>query len=113
AARGDGGNDVAHRLNPLLPPLATSAVVALLIGLFGTVVGLIQIFASYTPAAGAPSHLARRISIALYTTGFAPIIAIPALIFPRYFRSRVDHLLHQMEREASALNRMIERGAQQ
>jgi biopolymer transport protein ExbB len=112
AAIEDVGKDVAHRLNRYLPALATIAVVAPLMGLFGTVVGMIEIFASYTPAGGDPSQLARGISIALYNTGFGIIIAIPALIFHRYFRSRVDHLLHQMEREASALNRMIERGAQ-
>ncbi|MGB6105121.1 MAG: MotA/TolQ/ExbB proton channel family protein [Pusillimonas sp.] len=107
----DVGKDVAHNLNRYLPALATIAVVAPLMGLFGTVVGMIEIFASYTPSGGDPAQLARGISIALYNTGFGIIIAIPALIFHRYFRSRVDHYLHRMEREASALNRMIERGA--
>ncbi|MGB3288158.1 MAG: MotA/TolQ/ExbB proton channel family protein [Burkholderiaceae bacterium] len=113
AAVEDVGKDVAHRLNRYLPALATIAVVAPLMGLFGTVVGMIEIFASYTPAGGDPSQLARGISIALYNTGFGIIIAIPALIFHRYFRSRVDHFLHRMEREAGALNRMIDRGAAQ
>src|SRR5690606_1912311 len=108
----DVGKDVAHNLNRYLPALGTIAVVAPLMGLFGTVVGMIEIFASYTPSGGDPAQLARGISIALYNTGFGIIIAIPALIFHRYFRSRVDHYLHRMEREASALNRMIERGAQ-
>lgn len=111
AAIEDVGKDVAHNLNRYLPALATIAVVAPLMGLFGTVVGMIEIFASYTPAGGDPSQLARGISIALYNTGFGIIIAIPALIFHRYYRSRVDHYLHKLEREASALNRMIERGA--
>lgn len=113
AAIEDVGKDVAHRLNRYLPALATIAVVAPLMGLFGTVVGMIEIFASYTPAGGDPSQLARGISIALYNTGFGIIIAIPALIFHRYFRSKVDHFLHRMEREASALNRMIDHGAVQ
>ena len=113
AAIEDVGKDVAHYLNRYLPALATVAVVAPLMGLFGTVVGMIEIFASYTPAGGDPAQLARGISIALYNTGFGIIIAIPALIFHRYFRSRVDHLLHKMEREANALNRMINRGASQ
>ncbi len=107
----DVGKDVAHRLNRYLPALATIAVVAPLMGLFGTVVGMIEIFASYTPQGGDPSQLARGISIALYNTAFGIIIAIPALIFHRYFRSRVDHFLHRMEREASALSRLLERGA--
>jgi biopolymer transport protein ExbB len=110
AAIEDVGKDIAHRLNRYLPALATIAVVAPLMGLFGTVVGMIEIFASYTPAGGDPSQLARGISIALYNTGFGIIIAIPALIFHRYFRSRVNHYLHQMEREAAALNRLIHRG---
>lgn len=110
AAIEDVGKDVAYRLNRYLPALATIAVVAPLMGLFGTVVGMIEIFASYTPAGGDPAQLARGISIALYNTGFGIIIAIPALIFHRYFRSRVEHFLHQMEREASVLNRMINRG---
>ncbi|MCC2596719.1 MotA/TolQ/ExbB proton channel family protein [Pusillimonas sp. MFBS29] len=112
AAIEDVGKDVAHNLYRYLPALATIAVVAPLMGLFGTVVGMIEIFASYTPTGGDPAQLARGISIALYNTGFGIIIAIPALIFHRYYRSRVDHYLHKLEREASALNRMIERGAQ-
>jgi len=113
AAVEDVGKDVAHHLNRYLPALATIAVVAPLMGLFGTVVGMIEIFASYTPAGGDPAQLARGISIALYNTAFGIIIAIPALIFHRYFRSRVDHFLHRMEREASALSRLLERGAAQ
>ena len=113
AAIEDVGKDVAHRLNRYLPALATIAVVAPLLGLFGTVVGMIEIFGSYTPAGGDPAQLARGISIALYNTGFGIIIAIPALIFHRYFRSRVDHFLHQMEREANVLDRLVSRGAAQ
>lgn len=113
AAVEDVGKDVAHSLNRYLPALATIAVIAPLMGLFGTVIGMIEIFASYTPAGGDPAQLARGISIALYNTAFGIIIAIPALIFHRYFRSRVDHFLHRMEREAVALSRMLDRGAAQ
>jgi len=109
----DVGKDVAHQLNRYLPALATIAVVAPLMGLFGTVVGMIEIFASYTPTGGDPAQLARGISIALYNTAFGIIIAIPALIFHRFFRARVDHFLHRMEREASALSRLLDRGASQ
>lgn len=111
AAAEDAGKDVAYRLNRYLPALSTIAVVAPLLGLFGTVIGMIEIFGSYTPAGGDPSQLARGISIALYNTAFGIIIAIPALVFHRYFRSRVEQYLHRMEREASALNRIINRGA--
>ncbi|NYT37070.1 MotA/TolQ/ExbB proton channel family protein [Allopusillimonas soli] len=110
AAAEDAGKDVAYRLNRYLPALSTIAVVAPLLGLFGTVVGMIDIFASYTPEGGDPAQLARGISIALYNTGFGIIIAVPALVFHRYFRSRVEEYLHRMEREASALNRIINRG---
>lgn len=113
AAVEDVGKDVAYKLNRYLPALSTIAVVAPLLGLFGTVVGMIEIFASYTPAGGDPAQLARGISIALYNTGFGILIAIPALIFHRYYRSRVDYYLHQMEREASALNRLLNHGSQQ
>ncbi|NYT63614.1 MotA/TolQ/ExbB proton channel family protein [Alcaligenaceae bacterium] len=103
----DVGKDVAHRLNRYLPALATIAVISPLMGLFGTVVGMIEIFGSYNPAGGDPAQLARGISIALYNTGLGIIIAVPALIFHRYFRSRVEHFLHLMEREASVLNRLV------
>jgi len=110
AAIEDAGKDAAHRLDRYIPALSTIAVVAPLMGLFGTVVGMIEIFASYTPAGGDPAQLARGISIALYNTGFGILIAIPALVMHRYFRSRVDHYLHQMERQAGALDRILAGG---
>ncbi len=103
----DVGKDVAWRLNRYLPALATIAVVAPLLGLFGTVVGMIEIFGAYSPSGSDPALLAHGISVALYNTGFGILIAIPALIFHRYFRSRVDYFLHTMEREAGVLNRLI------
>lgn len=102
------GRDMAMRLNRYLPALGTIAVVAPLLGLFGTVVGMIEIFASFTPEGGDPSQLARGISVALYNTAFGIIIAIPALVFHRLFRARVDAYLHRMERDASALNRLLQ-----
>lgn len=108
AAIEDVGKDVAFRLNRYVPSLATIAVVAPLLGLFGTVVGMIDIFGSYTPAGGDPAQLARGISVALYNTGFGIIIAVPALVFHRYFKSRVDHFLHQIEHQASTLDRILQ-----
>ena len=107
AAIEEAGRDVAHELDRYIPALSTIAVVAPLLGLFGTVVGMIEIFGSYTPGGGDPAQLARGISVALYNTGFGILIAIPALIFHRYFRSRVDLYLHQMERQAGILNRVL------
>jgi biopolymer transport protein ExbB len=95
------GRVVAHRLERYLSALATIASVAPLMGLFGTVVGMIEIFGSQSPAGGAtggnPAQLAQGISIALYNTAFGLIIAIPALIFWRYFRARVDEYLLTLE----------------
>src|SRR5699024_8053128 len=105
----DVGKDVAFSLNRYLPALATIAVIAPLLGLFGTVIGMIDIFGAYTLAGGDPSQLARGISMALYNTAFGIIIAIPALAFHRYFRMRADYYLHRMEREASALDRLLTR----
>lgn len=101
------GKDVAFRLNRYLPALATIAVIAPLLGLFGTVIGMIEIFGAYTLSGGDPSQLARGISMALYNTAFGIIIAIPALAFHRMFRTKVDFYLHRLEQEASALDRLI------
>ena len=95
------GRAVAHRLERYLSALATIASAAPLLGLLGTVIGMIEIFGSQAPTAGAtggnPAQLAHGISIALYNTAFGLIVAIPALIFWRYFRGRVDAYLLQLE----------------
>ena len=96
------GRTVAHRLERYLPALGTIASAAPLLGLLGTVVGMIEIFGSQAPTAGGgvsgnPGQLAHGISIALYNTAFGLIVAIPALIFWRYFRVRVDEYLLKME----------------
>jgi biopolymer transport protein ExbB len=106
AAVEDVGRAVAHDLNRFIPALGTVAVVAPLLGLFGTVVGMIEIFASYTPAGGDPAQLARGISIALYNTAFGILIAIPAMIAHRYLRTRADNLLNDMEQAAARLARL-------
>jgi biopolymer transport protein ExbB len=99
------GRAVAHRLERYLPALATIASAAPLLGLLGTVIGMIEIFGSQAPAGGAgsaigasnPALLAHGISIALYNTAFGLIVAIPSLIFWRYFRARVDGYLLGLE----------------
>jgi len=93
----DAGREVAHILQRYLPALATIASVAPLMGLFGTVVGMIEIFAAYRPDGSDPSELARGISIALYNAGFGILIAIPAVMAHRHFKSRVEALLLKME----------------
>lgn len=104
----EAGSMVHFQLTRYLPALGTVAVIAPLLGLFGTVVGMIEIFSSYSPQGSDPSVLANGISMALYNTGFGILIAVPALIAHRYFRSRSDYLLHRLEIEASRLNRFIE-----
>ncbi len=95
--------------------LATIASAAPLLGLFGTVVGMIEIFGSQggvnasAAGAGNPAQLAHGISVALYNTAFGLIIAIPALIFWRYFRSRVDVYLLTLELAAERFVRHLAR----
>ena len=105
------GRVVAHRLERYLSALATIASVAPLMGLFGTVVGMIEIFGSQSPTGGTgggnPAQLAHGISIALYNTAFGLIVAIPALIFWRYFRARVDGYLLTLELASERLVRHL------
>ena len=96
----DTGQDVAHTLQRFLPALATVATIAPLLGLFGTVVGMIEIFAVYRPDGADPSQMAHGISVALYNTAFGILIAIPAMIAHRLYRSRVEDLLLRMDQIA-------------
>jgi biopolymer transport protein ExbB len=97
------GRLAAAKLQRYLGALATIASAAPLLGLLGTVIGMIEIFGSQgadggmVPGGGNPAQLAHGISVALYNTAFGLMIAIPALIFWRYFRARVDAYLLQME----------------
>jgi len=97
AALESAGRVAAHKLARYLTALATIASVAPLLGLLGTVVGMIEIFGSQSPSGNNPAQLAHGISIALYNTAFGLIVAIPALIFWRYFRARVDEYLLTLE----------------
>jgi len=99
------GRLVAHRLEQRLSALATIASVAPLMGLFGTVVGMIEIFGAQTGAAtgGNPAQLAHGSSVALYNTAFGLLVAIPSLIFWRYFRAQVDSYLLSLELAAEQL----------
>ncbi len=109
------GRSVAHRLEKYLSALATIASAAPLLGLLGTVIGMIEIFGSQAGGGGMgqamgggnPAQLAHGISIALYNTAFGLIVAIPALIFWRYFRSRVDAYLLTLELSADRFARHL------
>ena len=98
------GRGVAHDLERFLTTLGTIATAAPLLGLFGTVIGMIEIFGSQSPTGGTnPQQLAHGISIALYNTAFGIAIAIPALIFYRHFRAKVDTFVVEMEQLAAKL----------
>lgn len=99
----EAGRSVAIDLERFLTSLGTIAAIAPLLGLFGTVIGMIEIFASQTPEGSNPIVLARGISIALYNTAFGLVVAVPSMIFYRYFRAKVDELLVDMEMQAVKL----------
>jgi len=97
------GRSVAHQLERFLTTLGTIATISPLMGLFGTVVGMIEIFGSQSPSGSNPQELAHGISVALYNTGFGLVIAIPAMIFFRHFRGRVESFVVEMEQQAARL----------
>ena len=97
----EAGRGVAHNLERFLTTLGTIASLAPLMGLFGTVVGMIEIFGAQSPTGGSnPAQLAHGISVALYNTGFGLAIAMPALVFYRHFRALVDSFIVEMELQA-------------
>ena len=104
----EAGRGVAHELERFLTTLGTIAAVSPLMGLFGTVVGMIEIFGSPTAGGGNnPQMLAHGISIALYNTGFGLVIAIPSMVAYRHFRALVDSLVIDMELQAVKLVELV------
>jgi biopolymer transport protein ExbB len=99
----DAGRAVSHDLDRFLTTLGTIASISPLLGLFGTVVGMIEIFGSQSAVGNSPAILAHGISVALYNTAFGLIVAIPSMIFYRHFRSQVDSLTMEMEQQAVKL----------
>jgi biopolymer transport protein ExbB len=99
----EAGRAVAHELERFLTTLGTIATAAPLLGLFGTVIGMIEIFGSQSPTGSNPQQLAHGISIALYNTAFGIAIAIPSLIFYRHYKNKVDTFVVEMELLASKL----------
>jgi biopolymer transport protein ExbB len=97
------GRVVTHELDRFLPTLGTIAAIAPLLGLLGTVIGMIEIFGSQSASGSNPIQLAHGISIALYNTAMGLIVAIPSLMFYRHFRSKVDSLVVEMEQQAIKL----------
>ncbi|HET6265601.1 MAG TPA: MotA/TolQ/ExbB proton channel family protein [Usitatibacter sp.] len=105
----DAGRAVGLELERFLNTLGTIATISTLLGLFGTIVGMIEIFGSQNPTTGGgnPAQLAHGISVALYNTLFGIGVAIPAVIFYRHFRNRVDVLVVDMESQAIKLIEIV------
>ena len=103
----EAGHAVAHELERFLTSLGTIATISPLLGLFGTVIGMIEIFGSQAPSGSNPIVLAHGISIALYNTAAGLIVAIPSMIFYRHYRAKVDSLVVEMEREAIKLVEIV------
>ncbi|HMW54723.1 MAG TPA: MotA/TolQ/ExbB proton channel family protein [Accumulibacter sp.] len=99
----EAGGVVSHNLERYLTTLGTIASISPLMGLFGTVVGMIEIFGSQAPGGSNPIQLAHGISVALYNTGFGLLIAIPSMIFWRHFRALVDSFVVEMQQQAVRL----------
>lgn len=106
------GRAAAHQMQRYLPALGSIASGAPLLGLFGTVIGMIEIFGSQAPAGaltgGNPAELAHGISVALYNTAFGLIIAIPTLFFWQYFRARVSGYVIELETATERFARHLE-----
>lgn len=103
----EAGRAAEHELSRFLTTLGTIASISPLLGLFGTVVGMIEIFGSQNAAGNSPAILAHGISIALYNTAFGLIVAIPSMIFYRHFRAKVDSLTFEMEQQAIKLVEIV------
>jgi biopolymer transport protein ExbB len=99
----EAGSVISHDLERYLTTLGTIASISPLMGLFGTVVGMIEIFGSQAPSGSNPIQLAHGISVALYNTGFGLLIAIPSMIFWRHFRALVDGFVIEMQQQAVRL----------
>lgn len=103
----ESGRAVAHRLDKYLTTLGTIATVAPLLGLLGTVIGMVELFGAFTASGHDVAQFARGISVALYNTAAGIVVAVPAMIFYRFFRGKVDDLIVEMEQQAVKLVEII------
>lgn len=102
------GRAVAHKLERYLNTLGSIATVAPLLGLLGTVIGMVELFGAFTDKGHDIAQFARGISVALYNTAGGIVVAVPAMIFYRYFRGQVDTLIVEMEQQAVKLVEIIQ-----
>ena len=106
----DTGRHVVHEMERYLDTLGTIAAITPLLGLLGTVIGMVKAFTAITThGVGNPTVLAGGIAEALITTGAGLSVAIPALIGYRYYRNRIDTLVVDMEKEAIKLVEALHR----
>jgi biopolymer transport protein ExbB len=103
----EAGRAVTHDMERFLTTLGTIASISPLLGLFGTVVGMIEIFGAQNAGGAAPTELAHGISVALYNTAFGLIVAIPSMIAYRHFRALVDTFTIEMEQQAIKLVEIV------
>jgi biopolymer transport protein ExbB len=99
----ESGRAVLVDLERSLSTLGTIAAISPLLGLFGTVVGMIVLFGSQGPTGASPAELAQGVSLALYNTAFGLVVAVPSMIFYRLFRARIDVFVVEMEQQAIKL----------
>ncbi len=99
----ESGRAVMVEMERFLNGLGTIATVSPLLGLFGTVIGMIDIFGASGPQGQNPAQLAHGISVALYNTAAGIAVAVPALIFYRHFRGKVDVMVVDMEQQGIKL----------
>ena len=100
SALGERAGIIVHNLERYLGVLVTIATVAPLLGLFGTIIGMVELFSSFTSSGHDVAVFARGISIALYNTAGGIVVAVPAMIAYRFFRSKIDNYLNEMEHYA-------------
>lgn len=103
----ESGRVIAHDLSRYLTTLGTIAALSPLMGLFGTLVGMIEIFGSNSPTGSNPTQLAYGISVALYNAAFGILVAIPSMIFYRHFRAKIDDFVIEMELQALKLVEIV------
>ena len=101
------GRAVDHQLGKYLSTLGSIATVAPLLGLLGTVIGMVELFGAFTSTGHDVAQFARGISVALYNTAAGIVGAVPAMLTYRYFRAKVDSLLVDMEQQAIKLVEII------
>ena len=94
---------VAHRLEVNINALGTISTVAPLLGLFGTIVGMVELFSSFTSSGHDVAIFARGISVALYNTAGGIVVAVPAMIAFRYYRSKVENFMNEMQLQTIAI----------